>query len=141
MSPEIREGYPPYQAFDQAVNIANKRRVIEIMQQLIEAPPAELQHAIHAGYHAGARVNLSHPLNELSGLDALGVQFWAPLRHALPDVERRPDILAGGIYRDAEFVGCLGHYVGTFENDWLGIPATGGVVAVRYAEGHELRDV
>lgn len=37
-------------------------------------------------------------------------------------------------------VGCFGHYVGTIQNDWLGIPATGGVVAVPYAEGHELRD-
>ena len=140
MSPASAERYPPYQPIDQAANIANKRRTIEIMQQLIDAPPAELQDAIRAGYHEDARVNYSHPLNELVGLNALGDQFWAPLRHALPDVERRYDILAGGNYHDAEFVGCCGHYVGTFENDWLGIPATGGVVAMRYAEGHVLRE-
>ena len=40
-------------------------------------------------------------------------------------------LVAGGRYHDANLIGCLGHYVGTFENDWLGIPATRGVVAVR----------
>ncbi len=37
-------------------------------------------------------------------------------------------------------MGCLGHYVGTFAREWLDIPATDGVVAVRFAEGHEVRD-
>lgn len=134
------QGYPQYQPIDQTDNIANKQRIMEIMQQLISAPLAELNDAIRAGYHADASVNITHPINELSSLDAVCERFWKPLRHALPDVERRYDILAGGIYRDADFIGCFGHYVGTFENDWLGIPATGGVVAVRYAEGHELRD-
>ena len=132
--------YPAYQPINQAANIANKERIVAIMQQVLGAPEAELNDAIRAGYHTDASINISHPINELSNLDALGEQFWKPLRHALPELERRYDILAGGIYRDSPMVGCFGHYVGTFQNDWLGIPAAGGVVAVRYAEGHELRD-
>jgi len=129
-----------YQPVEQAQNIANKQRIIEIMGQMVNAPPAELDEAIRAGYHANANVNVTHPVNELNGIEAVGDQVWQPLRHAIPDVERRDDIVAGGRYRDADWIGCLGHYVGTFENDWLGTPATRGVVAVRYAEGHELRD-
>ncbi len=129
-----------YQPVDQAQNVANKRRVIKIMQQMVSAPPAELSDALRAGYHDDAQVNVTHPINELRGLAALGKQLWQPLRHAIPDVERRNDLVAGGRYRDANWIGCTGHYVGTFEQDWLGIPATRGVVAVRYAEGHELRD-
>ncbi|MGQ0603917.1 MAG: ester cyclase [Anaerolineales bacterium] len=132
--------YPQYQPVDQADNIANKQRILEIMQPMIDAPLAELTDALRAGYHADARINITHPINELSSPEAAGERFWKPLRHALPDLERRYDILAGGSYRDTDWMGCFGHYVGTFENDWLGIPATGGVVAVRYAEGHELRD-
>ncbi len=132
--------YPTFQPIAQTTNIANKRRVAEIMLQLLNTPLAELDDAIRGGYHADASIAISHPINTVSSLDALAEQFWKPLRHALPDVERRCDILAGGQYRDAIWVGCLGHYVGTFERDWLGIPATGGVVAVRYAEGHALRD-
>lgn len=136
----LLEEYPPYQAIDQAQNIANKRRILDIMRSMIDAPLAELADALRAGYHADARVDMSHPINELSSPDAAIEQFWKPLRHAIPDVERRDDILAGGLDRDAQRIGCLGHYVGTFENDWLGIPATGQVVVVRFAEGHELQD-
>jgi len=129
-----------FQPIDQWENIANKQRIIDIMQQMVNAPLAELDEAIRAGYHDDANVNVTHPINELTGLDVVGEQVWKPMRHALPDVERRDDIVAGGRYRDANMIGCVGHYVGTFENDWLGIPATRGVVAVRYAEGHELRE-
>ena len=129
-----------YMPVDQAQNIANKQRVIDIMQQMVNTPLAELDEAIHASYHAGAKVNVAHPINELRSLEAVSEQVWRPLRQAIPDAERRDDLVAGGRYRDANWIGCLGHYVGTFENDWLGIPATRGVVAVRYAEGHELRN-
>ncbi len=129
-----------YQPIDQTDNIANKRFVIDTMQQMLNTPLAELDDAIRAGYHADAGVNVTHPINELSSLDAIGKQLWKPLRHALPDAERRDDIVAGGRYRDTNWIGCLGHYVGTLEQDWFGIPATRGVVAVRYAEGHEVRD-
>ncbi|MCL4248182.1 MAG: ester cyclase [Anaerolineae bacterium] len=129
-----------YAPIDQALNIANKRCVIAIMNSLVSAPLAALDDAVRAGYHADAQVNVTHPINQLSGVEAIAQQVWQPLRHAMPDVERRDDIVAGGRYRDANWIGCTGHYVGTFERDWLGIPATRGVVAVRYAEGHELRD-
>ena len=134
------EEYPPYQAIDQAANIANKRRILNTMHALIGAPLAELADVHRAGYHADAQLNFSHPINELSNPDLAIEQFWKPLRQAIPDVERREDIVAGGLDRNAQRIGCLGHYVGTFENDWFGIPATGQVVAVRFAEGHELHD-
>ncbi|GMQ79335.1 MAG: nuclear transport factor 2 family protein [Anaerolineae bacterium] len=129
-----------YMPVDQAQNIANKQRVIDIAQQMVNAPQAELDDAIRASYHTNASVNVTHPLNELGSLDEVAEQLWKPLRHAIPDVERRDDIVAGGRYRDTTWIGCVGHYVGTFENDWLDIPATRQVVVVRYGEGHELRD-
>lgn len=129
-----------FQPIDQTDNLANKRRVIDIMQAIISAPPHDVSDAVRAGYQAAAAVHATHPINDLNGLDAVSEQLWKPLRHAMPDVERRSDIVAGGRYRGADWIGCMGHYVGTFEHDWQGIPATRGVVAVRYAEGHELRD-
>lgn len=129
-----------YRSVDQVENVANKKRVIHIMQQMIRIPLADLDGAIGAGYRTDSRVSVAHPINELPDLKAVCEELWRPLRRALPDVERRDHIVAGGEYRNASWVACLGHYVGTFQNDWLGIPATRGVVTVRYAEGHELRD-
>ncbi|NUQ36795.1 MAG: ester cyclase [Caldilineales bacterium] len=128
-----------FQPIDQPQNIANKRRLIEIMQAILDAPAPELRAAVGAGYHPGASVNVTHPINELGSLTAVTEQLWQPLRQALPDAERRHDIVAGGRYRDADWIGCSGHYVGTFARDWLGIPATRGMATVRFAEGHELR--
>lgn len=127
-----------YIPVDQTENIANKRRVIEIMQALVESP--HLDEVIHDSYHPDAVVNVTHPINTLNTHQQIGAALWQPLRTAIPDAERRNDIVLGGRYRDNAWVGCMGHIVGTFAQDWLGIPAARGVVSVRYAEGHELRD-
>jgi len=129
-----------YIPVDQRANIANKQRLIAIMQSLVKAPASEISDAVAAAYHSDASVNVTHPINELSGLDSFTERLWKPLRAAMPDMERRDDIVLGGIYRDANWIGCLGHYIGTFENDLFDIPATRKIVALRYAEGHELRD-
>lgn len=129
-----------YTPIEQTKNIANKQRIISIMQALTLTPVGELADVLHSSLHPNAAINVTHPINELLGVMPALEQLWLPLRAALPDVERRDDIVAGGIYKDAEWVACSGHYVGTFDNDWLGIPATRGVVAVRYTEAHVLRD-
>lgn len=129
-----------YTPVEQAENIANKQRIITLMDDLTTASRDDLNDVIHDSYHPDASVNVSHPINELSGLDRVREQLWEPLRRALPDAERRNDVVVGGRYRDTNWIGCVGNIVGTFEQDWLGIPASRGVVAVRYGEGHELRE-
>lgn len=129
-----------FSPIDQARNLANKQRVIDALHGLISAPLDALPALVGDLYAADAHLNVTHPINQLSGHDAFVSAFWLPLRHALPDAERRDEIVAGGRYRDADWVGCVSHYVGTFAHDWLGIPATHGVVALRCAEGHALHD-
>ena len=129
-----------YSPVDQAENIANKRRVIDIMAAMSEAPINELPAIARDSYTADAAINVTHPINELRGIAAGLEQLWLPLREALPDMERRDHFVAGGRYRDGNWIACMGHYMGTFERDLLGIPATRGVVCLRYCEGHELRD-
>lgn len=129
-----------YEPIDQAENITGKRRLTAILQALTSAPLRELEDIVRDGYSADAEVNVSHPINTLRDHEALLAQFWLPLRRAIPDAERREDIIAGGHYRGAHWIGCLGHYFGAFEGSWLGIPPSHRLVAVRFAEGHELRD-
>ena len=128
-----------YAPVEQAENIANKRRVIEVTQAMTHEPTDRLDEAARDGLAADIALNVTHPLNEMRGIEAALERLWKPMRRALPDVERRDNFVAGGRYRDANWIGCMGHFMGTFERDWLGIPATRGVVSVRYCEGHELR--
>ena len=128
-----------YTPVDQEQNIANKRRVIEIMQAMTNERPDRLDEVARASFAADIVLNVTHPINEMRGVEAALERLWRPMRRALPDVERRDNFVAAGRYREANWIGCMGHFMGTFEHDWLGIPATRGVVSLRYCEGHELR--
>lgn len=127
-----------FQPIDQARNLANKRRVMEVLHALSEED--DLADVMRDGYHPDAPISVTHPINEVPDHPAALERFWRPMRHAIPDLERRDHIVAGGCYQDGDWVGCLGQYVGTFENDWLSLPASHSVVSVRFAEGHQLRD-
>lgn len=129
-----------YSPIDQSENIANKRRVIEIMEALSTVALDDLPGAAEDAYHADVALNVTHPINEISGIEAGLRDLWLPIRQALPDMERHNYLVAGGRYLDGNWIGCMGHYLGSFESDLLGIPATRGVVSLRFCEGHELRE-
>ncbi|WP_245866669.1 ester cyclase [Oceaniglobus roseus] len=91
-------------------------------------------------YAPDVEVRAAHPMNEGRGHGFLRDVLWGPLMAALPDLERRDSILVGGSYEGRDYVAMVGHYCGTFRRDWLGIPATGRPVYLRYGEVHELRE-
>lgn len=75
-----------------------------------------------------------YPLRRLQGAAALQAQLWAPLRRALPDLTRRPYILLAGEFEAQSWVASTGEFIGSFVQDWLGIPANGSTVKFRYGE-------
>ena len=125
---------------EQGRNLANKRRVQAAWQELTLTPLDKLDEALAAVYAEGAGFHGTHPVNDLTGRDAIRRGFLEPLRRALPDAERREGILAGGVYQGRELVACYGHYLGTFAQDWFGIPATQQILTARYCEAHELAE-
>ncbi|MDK1118108.1 MAG: ester cyclase [Anaerolineae bacterium] len=118
--------------------LANKQALFAHMQKLVDVPDKQLNKVVAQAYHSDAVWNGSHPLDEIVGAENIDRQVWRPLRRALPDIERRDDILLGGHYNDADWVGAVGNYIGTFENEWLGIPPTHGMIYLRYGEYHRL---
>lgn len=114
-----------------------KTKLRPLLQALTSAAPEE---AVCAAYHSDAKWRGSHPLNEISGAASIAAKVWRPIMHALPDAERRDMIFIGGEYRGGDFVCALGMIAGTFRQNWLGIPASGGAVYLRYGECHQVRD-
>jgi len=122
------------------VTPAEKERAFALLQALTRGPVAD-------AYHADARWWGSHPWNERQGHAAIA-GVWAELRTALPDLERRDLIFVGGrslpdprVVPDLPgrmLVATMGHYLGSFAADLCGIPATGGVVNLRFCEVHHL---
>lgn len=77
-----------------------------------------------------------YPFRSLSTLDEVLDEFWNPLYNSLNNIERRQDIFIGGKNEIDKrvWIMSMGNFVGLFDNDWLGIRATGKMQHLRYAE-------
>lgn len=81
-----------------------------------------------------AIVRLFHPLGDISG-QAYYDTVYAPLFAAMPDLERRDLIVVDGIDADGgQWVGCMGHYMGSFAAPFMDIPPTGHLAHMRFHE-------
>lgn len=121
-----------------ARKLANKHFVRAALAGVANATQATLPAALEAAYHPQATWRGSHPMNEMSGVSSIAERVWSPLLHSFPDLERRETILVGGEYEGNDLVASVGHYVGTFTHDWLGIPASGRTMYLRFAEVHRV---
>jgi len=82
-----------------------------------------------------AIAHLCFPFNDMVGPKSLYETCYAPLVLAMPDLERRDLIVMSGITSEGnEWVGCAGHYLGTFVAPWLDIPPTGHMTHMRFHE-------
>lgn len=83
-----------------------------------------------------------HPFYEQPGAAAVTQVFWTPLRRALSPIQRRPtiflagynDVQSGGDHTPEVWVCEMGHFMGLFDQHWLGIPPTGKITFLSYAE-------
>lgn len=132
--------------------IAAKAAVWRLLQRV---PGPDTALALREHLSPEATWHVAHPLNVLVGAQAVAEQFYGPLMAAFPDLERRCDLYFGGnwtnppagavghapldsagvaIAGEGWWVTTTGHYIGTFKQPWLGIPATGEPATVRFGE-------
>ncbi len=121
-------------------NLKNKKAVKLLMDAIAGATLDTLTEKLRCAYHDDAEWRGSHPMNELKGVAEIAEVVWVPLLTAFPDLERRDNIVIGGSYQGRNYVGMVGHLAGTFRKDWFDIPATGGLIYLRYGEFHQLID-
>ncbi|NNG43129.1 SnoaL-like domain-containing protein [Pseudoalteromonas sp. NEC-BIFX-2020_002] len=83
-----------------------------------------------------------HPFNELDNINGVIEQVWQPLFHSFKALQRREDIfIAGQSEADGgEWVMSMGHFMGLFDRDWLGIAPSHKLVTIRYAEFNCVKD-
>ncbi|MCY4541494.1 MAG: nuclear transport factor 2 family protein [Rhodobacteraceae bacterium] len=85
-----------------------------------------------------------HPFNELEGAASVATTFWEPLLRSIRPIQRRPDVFMAGANDIKPFGGtwvcCMGHLLGLFDENWLGIPSTGKMVFFRFVEFHEVAE-
>ena len=101
----------------------------------------QLKKALADAVADDAVFRLAFPFGEMTGAEAFHDQALAVLKEAWPDVERRDWLVMAGDDEDgAAWVGCGGHFVGTFTKPFLDIPPTGHLVHMRFHEFYRFED-
>ncbi|MDG4649668.1 ester cyclase [Roseibacterium sp. SDUM158017] len=117
------------------VHTANKAALAPLREAMHEFEPSRVRAAMRDVIDPEASVAMCHPLGTMTGPEALFDVCYAPLAAAMPDLERRDWIVMGGrTEHGGDWVGCGGHYVGTFVRPWFDIPPTGHLSHMRFHE-------
>ncbi|MGB1234792.1 MAG: ester cyclase [Planktomarina sp.] len=88
-----------------------------------------------------ALIRLMHPMGDVTGHDGLWSAALGPLLTAMPDMERREQIVVQGVDHHGHFwVGCGCVYIGTWKAAFMGIPATRRIAHLRAHEFFRIED-
>lgn len=113
----------------------NKNLIKPLSQALYDYDANGVCQAIKTIFSPNAKIQLSYPFEALAEPNSLYKDVYKPLHKAIPDLERRETIVMAGMSEDgSQWVGCCGYYTGSFERNWLDIPATGHQVSMRFHE-------
>lgn len=128
-----------YREISRSTNQENKALVLEYFDAFEQASLSDLKQVLNNYLSSDYVWHGVFPFETLNGADAVFDAFWKPLLSSWEFVQRRQDIFIGGeSVFGGNWVTSMGHFVGMFERDWLGIPATGKMCFLRYCEFHRI---
>jgi ketosteroid isomerase-like protein len=83
-----------------------------------------------------------YPFDKQQGPKAIAEAFWKPFLSSFANVQRREDVfMAGSSEIDGdEWVTSMGHFMGLFDQPWLGIPGNRKMAFLRYADFNCVKD-
>ena len=123
-------------------NQSNKKAVWEFWQAQESASVEDLPKVIEAATTRNIKWFGPDPINSLTGIESYTEDYCRPLNNSFPDMKRQTHIFIGGQSNgkvdgtdDGQMWVCgTGYLSGTFANDWLGIPASGKTIRIRWGE-------
>lgn len=123
------------------IHTANKALIAPLRAAMYDFDDVRVQAVLNGVVAADAAIHMPYPFGDLTGPQELYDACYAPLLKALPDLERRDWIVIGGRTEHGDdWIGCGGHYYGTFVARWLDIPPTGHLTHMRYHEFYRIVD-
>lgn len=113
-----------------------KHCALKYFEALEKSPVETLSQVLEAHLSADYEMRSVYPFREVSGVKNAVSLVWGPMKTALSHMQRRQDIFMAGKneFNDEIWVMSMGHFMGLFDNDWLGIRRTGKMASLRYAE-------
>lgn len=123
---------------------AEKRRILDLYDQISRTAPADLGAVLSAAYAPNHIWRGFHPFGEIHDPTDVADRFWAPLKTALTSLQRRQDVFMAGHNEmdgfQSVWVVSMGHLMGLFDAPWLGIVPTGKMVSLRYCEFNKVEN-
>ena len=118
----------------------NNKQVVLDFYAALDAPGADTRAVLDQYCHSDYQFRGVYPFNEIAGTEAVADTVWSPIAQSFSPLQRRQDIFMAG---DNEIDGSgwvisMGHLMGLFDHDWLGIPATGRMGFLRYADFNQV---
>lgn len=120
----------------------SKALVLRYFEEFEAAAPDRIADVIDRYASIDYRFRGVHPFNELGSTAETAATVWQPLRTAFTRMQRRQDIFMAGPNRidGTTWVTSMGQFLGLFDRDWLGIPATGKIGLLPYCEFHRITE-
>ncbi len=116
------------------------RRYFDAMEA---ATPEQVQGVLGEFFSDDHEWKASYPFRELKGVPQIAGEFFVPLKRAVNAMQRRQDIFIAGKneYNKSEvWVMSMGHFMGLFDTEWLGIKPTRRLISLRYSEFNCVQD-
>ncbi|MEM7692307.1 MAG: ester cyclase [Pseudomonadota bacterium] len=121
---------------------SNKAHVLAYFDALEKAQLSSIDAVLNQYLASNYRFMGVHPFNELNSAEAVAREVWHPLKRSFGHLQRRQDVFMAGTSEIAgdPWVMSMGHFMGLFDEDWLGIRANRKLVMLRYAEFNRVED-
>lgn len=114
----------------------SKKIVREYFEALENSSTQELKIVLEKYMSEDYNFKGVYPFREQNGIENVVNVFWKPLKESLNHMQRRQDIFIGGTNEidGSEWIMSMGHFMGLFDKDFLGIRRTRKMISLRYAE-------
>ncbi len=117
----------------------NKALIAPLRQALYDFDLEQLRRVLDDLASQDLIAHLGDPWGTLQGVDSVIENAFGALAKAMPDLERRDTIVvAGSDEAGADWVGCAGYYLGTFDAPLFDIPPTRHVAHLRFHEFYRI---
>ncbi|MEM1188407.1 MAG: ester cyclase [Pseudomonadota bacterium] len=115
---------------------ALKQLALDYCEALAAADPDRVQSVLDAHTAPGYHCYAVHPFGRMDGTAAVAETLWRPLKRDWTSLQRRPFMFMAGTSEidQTDWVISAGVFMGLLDGDWLGIPATGRLTTLRFAE-------
>ncbi len=114
-----------------------RRAPHSFLNAILTAPHSEAERLLSRHLTEDVIWDVAHPVNRLTGRDAVWNGFFNPLKDALSHVRRRDEMFIGGPNRRApggHWVASVTHYLGNFEAALFGVRPSNHLAFLRSGE-------